>query len=185
MRLFKYILILIIITLTSCKDDEALPKPNGYLRLDYPKARYQKSVTAPYEFETNKNTIILVNEKHWMRIKYPNLHATLDVTYRTIDNNVEELLKETEKLTLKHAAKADAIYYDSFDNIDENVYGKLNSVTGNAASPIQFHITDSTKNFLVGAVYFNTQPNYDSIYPAIKYIEKDIKRLISTTKWRN
>ena len=185
MQLFKYILILTIITLTSCKDDETLPKPNGYLRLDYPKARYQKSVTPSYEFETNKNTIILVNEKNWMRIKYPKIRATLDITYRTVNNNIKELLKETEKLTLKHALKADAIYYDTFDNIDKNVYGKLNNVTGNAASPIQFHITDSTKNFLVGALYFNTHPNYDSIYPAIKYIEKDIKRLISTTEWRN
>ena len=119
-----------------------------------------------------------------MKIEYPKLNASIDVTYRPVTNNIIELLKEAEKLTTKHAVKADAIYYDSFENDSEKVYGKLSNVTGNAASSLQFHITDSTKHFLIGAVYFNTHPNYDSIYPAIKYIEKDIIRLMNTAKWK-
>ncbi len=177
--------IIILLSLFSCNEDEALPKPKSFLRLTYPKATYKKSVTAPYEFETNKDAKVMVNAKNWMLIKYPKLKATIDITYRTFNNNQKEIFKEADKLTLKHAPKADAIYSDVYDNKDENVYGKLNNVVGNAASSLQFQLTDSIKHFIVGTVYFDTQPNYDSLYPTIKYIEKDIRHLMSTTKWRN
>ena len=170
--------------LTSCDEESFLPKPTGLLRLEYPKAKYRKVYTVPYEFETNKIAKVKVNGKYWMKIEYPKLNATIDITYRPVKNNIIELLKESEKLTTKHAIKADAIYYDAFENDTEKVYGKLSNVTGNAASNLQFQITDSTKHFLTGALYFNTQPNYDSIYPAIKYIEKDIIRLMNTSKWK-
>lgn len=179
------VIILLLLIFTSCKDDDALPKPTGFLRLTYPNATYEKVNTNTYEFETNKYANVIVNKKYWMKIQYPKLNASLDITYRKVNNNIIELLKEADKLTTKHAIKADAIYYDTYVNNDDKVYGKLSNVTGNAASALQFHVTDSTKHFLTGALYFNTQPNYDSIYPAVKYIEKDIIRLMNTTKWRN
>ena len=187
MTYLKYLILFLftILVLTSCEEESVLPKPTGFLRLEYPKAVYEKAVAKPYEFETNKIANVKVNGKYWMKIEYPTLIATIDITYRPVKNNIIELLKESEKLTTKHAIKADAIYYDTFENDSEKVYGKLSNVTGNAASAIQFHITDSTKHFLTGALYFNTSPNYDSIYPAIKYIEKDIVRLMNTAKWRN
>jgi len=179
------IYIIIIITFFACNNDDALPKPTGLLRLEFPKAKYEKAVTNPYQFETNKIAKVRVNSKNWMKINYPNIKATIDITYIPVENNILKLLKDTEKLTTKHAVKADEIYYDAFENKDEKVFGKLSNVTGNAASSIQFYVTDSTKHFITGALYFNTQPNYDSIYPSIKYIEKDIIRLMNTTKWKN
>lgn len=182
---YKYsILIIFIISVISCNDDAVLPKPTGFLRLDYPEATYKKTAANPYIFETNTISKVLVNRKYWMKIKYPKLNASIDITYRNVDDNIIELLRESEKLTTKHAAKADAIYFDIFENKEANVYGKLSNVTGDAASAIQFYVTDSTKHFLTGALYFNTPPNYDSIYPAVKYIEKDIIRLMNTTKWQ-
>ena len=65
------------------------------------------------------------------------------------------------------------------------MYGALSEVTGNAASPLQFHLTDSTNHFITGALYFKVQPNYDSILPAVKYVEKDIKHLMETLEWKN
>jgi hypothetical protein len=41
------------------------------------------------------------------------------------------------------------------------------------------------KNVLAGALYFYTKPNYDSILPAVKYIEKDIIHLVETIEWEN
>ena len=58
-------------------------------------------------------------------------------------------------------------------------------VTGNAASPIQFHVTDSVKHFITGAVYFSVQPNYDSIKPAISYLQNDVVRMIESMEWKN
>lgn len=176
--------LIIIILLNSCKE-ETLPKPKAFLRLEYPNNNYQLTQTLPYQFETSKKTTVLVNSKYWMKIKYPKLNASIDITYRPIKNNILELLLEAEKLTTKHATKADAIYSEVFEDNTNKVYGKLNNVTGNAASPLQFHVTDSVQHFITGAVYFNTQPNYDSIYPAIKHIEKDLIHLMSTTKWKS
>ena len=64
-------------------------------------------------------------------------------------------------------------------------YGSIFEVTGNAASPIQFHVTDSVKHFITGAVYFSVQPNYDSIKPAISYLQNDVVRMIESMEWKN
>ena len=61
----------------------------------------------------------------------------------------------------------------------------MSEVTGNAASPLQFYLTDSIHHFVNGALYFEVQPNYDSILPAVKFIEKDIKHLMETLEWKN
>jgi gliding motility-associated lipoprotein GldD len=61
----------------------------------------------------------------------------------------------------------------------------LYEITGNAASHLQFHITDSTHHFIKGSLYFYVKPNYDSILPAVNYIKEDIFRLIETLEWKN
>ena len=53
------------------------------------------------------------------------------------------------------------------------------------ASPYQFFLTDNINNIISGFVYFNIKPNYDSILPAINYIEKDIIKLIESFNWNN
>jgi gliding motility-associated lipoprotein GldD len=53
-----------------------------------------------------------------------------------------------------------------------------------AASPLQFFVTDSSKHFLRGALYFTVKPNNDSLQPVIKFIKEDINRFIDTFEWR-
>ena len=125
------------------------------------------------------------NSKCWINIQYPSLKASLNLTYRPVENNLKELLLESEKLTYKHSVKADGISAQPYLNADKKVFGSLLEVTGNAASPLQFHLTDSTRHFITGALYFEVQPNYDSILPAIKYLEKDVKHLMETFEWKN
>ena len=119
----------------------------------------------------------------WRQIKYPKLKASIEVTYRPIENNLLELLTESEKLVYKHAVKAEEIITKNFENFDNKVFGSMQEISGNAASQIQFHVTDSTHNFIRGALYFYAKPNYDSILPAVDYIKKDILRLIETLEW--
>ena len=57
-------------------------------------------------------------------------------------------------------------------------------VDGNAASQSQFYITDSTRHFITGSIYFRVRPNYDSIYPAAMYLKKDIRRIMETAYWK-
>ena len=82
-----------------------------------------------------------------------------------------------------HLSKAESIPERIFVNPQNKVYGTLFTVVGNAASQYQFFLTDSIDHFLVGSLYFYAKPNYDSIYPAVKYIEKDLVRLMETLQW--
>ena len=179
------LLLLFFFLITSCAE-ETLPKPKAFLRLAYEEVQYQKiNLDCPYTFEFSNDAIVTPNENCWINITYPKLKASLNLTYRPIENNLTELLKESEKLTYNHAIKADGISALPFVNIGKNVYGSLAEVTGNAASPLQFHLTDSVQNFITGALYFKVQPNYDSILPAVKFIEKDIRHLMETLEWKN
>jgi gliding motility-associated lipoprotein GldD len=58
-------------------------------------------------------------------------------------------------------------------------------IGGNAASSIQFFLTDSTKHFIRGALYFNVAPNTDSISPVVDFVKKDIYHMIKTFEWKN
>jgi gliding motility-associated lipoprotein GldD len=177
------ILFFCILFFVSC-DKEAVPKPKAYLSLEYPKKVYKKlPISRPYSFDVLESSILKNEKKNWLKIQYPNLKASIDITYRKVDNNLTELLTEAEKLVFKHTLKAEEIIPKDFLNTKKRVFGSLYEITGNAASQIQFHATDSTSNFIKGSLYFYTKPNYDSILPAVAYIKKDILRLMETLEW--
>ena len=180
----KILFILISLVFVSCNTN-ILPKPKAYLSLEYPKKEYTKlSLERPYSFEVLKNTTLVDDKNNWLKINYPNLKASIDITYRPVENNLNELLAEAEKLVFKHAVKAEQIIPKDFVNPKRRVFGSLYEITGNAASHLQFHVTDSTNNFIKGSLYFYVKPNYDSILPAVSYIKDDILRLIETLEWK-
>ena len=178
--------ILVLMMNMSCKED-VLPKPKAGLRLEYPKPSYTTiSADCPFQFEISDFSQIRIEEnKCWVNLGYKNLKASVNMTYRPVKNNLKELFIEAEKLTFNHTIKADGISSTPYSNSERKVYGSMFDVSGNAASPIQFHMTDSSRHFITGAVYFNVQPNYDSIQPAIKYIRDDMVHLIETLEWKN
>ncbi len=180
----KYFLLFIsIILLTSCNED-VLPKPKGYLSLTYPVNSYkQLELPRPYGFEVSEFAIVKDEKKNWLDIQYPKLKASLNITYRPVQNNLKELLTESEKLVYKHAVKAEEIITKNFEDFDKRVFGSMQEISGNAASQIQFHLTDSTHNFIKGTLYFYAKPNYDSVLPAVAYIKKDIIRIVETLNW--
>ncbi|WP_298782139.1 gliding motility lipoprotein GldD [uncultured Polaribacter sp.] len=176
--------IIISLIFLSCNTD-VLPKPKGYLGLTYPQKEYKiLTLKRPYTFDVLKRTTIIDDTNNWLKIKYPNLKASLDITYRPIENNLIELLTEAEKLVFKHAVKAEQITPKDFVNPKKRVFGSLYEITGNAASNLQFHVTDSTSNFIKGSLYFYAKPNYDSILPAVAYIREDVLKLIETLEWK-
>ena len=178
------ILILMLTINLSCKE-EVLPKPKAQLRLEYATPAYDLIKTdCPYTFEKSNIASMIVNEKCWVNIDYESLRASVNITYRPVENNLKELFLEAEKLTFNHAIKADGISSVPYTNNTKKVYGSIFEVTGNAASPIQFHVTDSVKHFITGAVYFSVQPNYDSIKPAISYLQNDVIRIIESMEWK-
>jgi gliding motility-associated lipoprotein GldD len=179
-----FLLLLVILVFQSCKN-ETIPKPKPYLKLQYPEATYVNyNFNCPYTFEISNLATVHLRDNCWLKIEYPHLKATIHITYRSVDNNLNEILTEVEKLTFEHTVKADVINAIPYENFNKKVYGKLYAVEGDVATNIQFRVTDSVKNVLAGALYFYAKPNYDSILPAIKYIEKDIIHLVESLEWK-
>jgi len=176
----------------SCGDDP-IPKPKGFLRLEYPKAEYQEiDANLPFTFEKNKLAERIQNIKmdaknssYGINIDYPSLKGTIYLTYiKVTEDNLIPLIRDSQNLTQEHTQKADAIEGDFYENKKNNVYGMFYEIGGNAASQAQFYVTDSINHFLNGSLYFYTKPNYDSILPAADYLKKDIKHIMETLKWK-
>jgi gliding motility-associated lipoprotein GldD len=186
MKVKNGLFLLIPFIFLSCSDT-VLPKPKAFLRLEYPEAIYQKVVSdCPYSFQVSQQSVLDFENNCWLKIHYPSMNATLHVTYREVNNDLEDVLREVEKLTFEHTVKADGIGISQpFENKVSNVYGKILTDAGNVASILQFHVTDSVKNVLYGSLYFNVKPNYDSILPSVMHIEKDIKNLMESVEWKN
>lgn len=195
---FKAVLIFIFtLTLSSCGDEDYIPKPKAYLRLDYPKTSYnmQKLPEMPLAFELSSliddvkvKPLKSTTKSYGVNLEYAALKATIFLTYKAIENNEQNLydyLRDAQKLTLEHTKKADEIPRYPYENYQNKVYGMLSEVKGNAASPVQFYVTDSTKHFLTGSLYFKTKPNYDSILPAANYLKKDIQRIMESIQWQS
>ncbi len=185
-KLLIYILF-IGITFISCKD-EVLPKPKAQLRLNYKKAIYENTDTdCAFNFKKNKIAYLKRVSKHGFcgfRIQYPNLDATIYLTYRPVQSDLDKLLKDAQNLTYEHVVKADNITSQVYSNSSQHVHGMVYKVSGDAASASQFYLTDSTHHFLLGSVYFNTKPNFDSILPGIKYLENDLQTMIESLQWK-
>ena len=183
-RIISITLILLTLTIVSCKDD-VLPKPASFLRLDYPEANYVNfENNCPFSFEMNEGAIIQGEKNCGFSITYPKMKATIYLTYKPVNGNIEELLKDAQKLTYEHVIKADDILEQPYLNPQKKVYGMFYQVDGNAATNSQFYVTDSTKHFITGSVYFYAKPNFDSVMPAASYIKNDMQRLMETLKWK-
>jgi gliding motility-associated lipoprotein GldD len=173
-----------LLLFTACKDD-VFPKPASQLRLDYPIAKYVDFENqCPFSFEMNSNAVIKGEKDCGFTISYPKMKATIYLTYKPVNNNINVLLRDAQKLTYEHVIKADDILEQPYLNPSKRVYGMFYRVDGNAATNSQFYVTDSTKYFVTGSVYFYAKPNFDSIMPAASYVRNDMQRLMETLNWK-
>jgi gliding motility-associated lipoprotein GldD len=180
---FLGIFLVLFFLVVGCQSDTQ-PKPLAYLSLEYPVAQYvSQKTTVPFSFEANTFARFSEARQSSAKLTYEEMKATLYFNYVPIQNNLDSLLNDAYQLPYKHIIKAEAIPEKRFINQEQRVYGNLFTVVGDAASQFQFFLTDSTKHFLVGSLYFYARPNYDSIYPAVQYLKKDIVHLMETLQW--
>jgi gliding motility-associated lipoprotein GldD len=178
------LLFIFCFSIVGCKND-VLPKPSSYLRLDYPEAEYiTYKGYCPFEFDINSKAIVKEDKNCGYAITYPKMKATIYLTYKPVNSNMNKLLRDAQKLTYEHVIKADDILEQPYINPNKKVYGMFYQVDGNAATNSQFYATDSIKHFVTGSVYFYAKPNFDSIMPAASYIKNDMQRLMETLKWK-
>ena len=109
-----------------------------------------------------------------------------DGTYKdSLGTNVfDYMVSDAFKLTSKNEFVASSIN-DSLFYTQNGITGVFFRVGGNAATAKQFFMSDTTKNFFRGALYFDVTPNADSLKPVQDFLQKDIDHLINTFKWIN
>ena len=181
---FRYSLFFVCSIFLSCGEN-TLPKPTAMLRLEFPKGSYSHfESNCAFGFSKNDLSLAETNDNCSMVIDYPLMKGSIYLTYKRVDNNIRELLIDAQKLTYEHVVKADAIDPKEYVNSEKGVYGMFYEVLGNAASQSQFYVTDSTNHFVTGSLYFYAKPNYDSIYPAAVYLQKDILRIMDSLEWK-
>jgi gliding motility-associated lipoprotein GldD len=192
-----FLFLLIVIFLSSCADDDYTPKPKSYPRVHFPTEKGFKMLEGnyPYTFEYPAYAKVFKDSSffgkqpenpYWLTIFFPAFNARVHLSYKQINNNENtfyKLLEDTYQLTFKHSVKAEAIDRNGFHS-SNGVAGEMFLVRGNAASANQFYVTDSTKNFVRGSLYFYCEPNEDSLMPITKFVFKDIEHIIQTFKWK-
>jgi gliding motility-associated lipoprotein GldD len=180
--------------LSSCNSDYT-PRQKGYFRIDFPERKYQlfDQPGYPYAFEYPVYARILKDSTFfgeatenpwWINVDFPQFSGRIYVSYKAIGpNKFDTLIKHTFQLTGKHSARAYSIE-DSIMATPLGVHGVFFSVGGDVATANQFFLTDTTKHFLRGALYFDATPNTDSLGMVNSFLLEDMKHLINTFRWK-
>ena len=184
-------LALLTVAFSCDRQPNPLPKPRGYFRIDLPEKAYVKVDTIEkYSFECPQYALITPdpyspNEKNWVNVEMPQFKGSIHLTHKPVDGNLGEYLEDVHTMVTKHLQKANGVRDSLIFNDEHQVYGLFIEMDGKGvATPMQFYLTDSTKNFVRGALYFNFKPDNDSMQPVINFIREDIDHLINTFEWK-
>jgi gliding motility-associated lipoprotein GldD len=188
---FIYILLLFSVLLfcESCKKDYT-PRPRGYFRISFPAKSYNPiTLPLPYQFQipdysSPEQDRLNPDQPYWITIEVPANHAQIHLSYKEIHKNLGTCIEDSRTLAYKHSQKASSIEEQIFINPSKKVYGTIYTIKGNAASPVQFYLTDSVRHFLRGSLYIKEIPNIDSLQPVIAFLTQDVLELIKTTEWK-
>ncbi|BDD06098.1 gliding motility lipoprotein GldD [Aureibacter tunicatorum] len=194
-KIDKYLSVLIAIVfimINACGSKDYYPKPKGYNRIELPEHAYKHMPdTLPYKFEISNQAQLIKDsswntQPYWTILSYPEHKAMVEFTYYPVNDDekfLRSIITDAYTLTSKHQVKASAIE----ESIVQTPNGKTASISeleGEVPSQVQFFVTDSSKHFLRGALYFQTSTKNDSLAPVINYIKKDILHLLNTLQWK-
>lgn len=170
----------------SCEEEVYTPKPRGYFRISLPPHDYTvfDPAECPFRFLLPKDATIDADDQPcWYLIQLPELNAQIYLTYKPINRDLNLYAEETRNLVYAHTTMASSI--DEYIIEENGAAGILYEIGGNAASPLQFYLSENSKHFLRGALYFNTAPNADSIAPVLQHVKVDVMKMISSLEWKN
>lgn len=188
-------------------------KKKGYFKIDFPKHEYVKfnDPHFPYSFEYPAYASVVRDSAYfdsasqnpyWININFPSFNGKIFISYKTIGgtsvykvktpagykdslgkNTFENMVNDSYNLTYKNDIKAYSIE-DSLMQTPNNISGIFFSLSGSVATAKQFFLSDTTHNFLRGALYFDATPNEDSLRPVNAFLQEDMKHLINTLEWK-
>ena len=199
LKLFSGTRLLILLSglLFSCNSVYTV-KPKGYFKIDFPPHQYQSfdQKDYPYAFDYPVYASIVRDTSffeaapenpYWINIDFPRFNARIYISYKDIGGpkgfSFDKLREDTYKMTFKHAYKASSIDQTPIKT-PNGIGGVFFDVGGNAATANQFYLTDTTRHFLRGALYFNVPPNEDSLGIVNRFIQEDMVHLINTFRWK-
>lgn len=189
---------LFVILFAACDGYTPVPKPRAYPRVEYPEKAYKpfdetycaftfdQPVYATIEHDTTYFDEKAKNDC-WFNINVAALNAKIFCSYNPISSrsDFDKLVSDAYEMTNKHNVKASYIEESPVVRPEDHVHGVVFNVEGPAASSYQFFLTDSTKHFLRGALYFNTEARPDSLAPVVKFMREDLDRMVLSLKWNN
>jgi len=190
-------------------------KKRGYYKIDFPERKYVKfdKEGFPYSFEYPVYANIIrdttyfdnsTENPYWINIDFPQFHGRVFLSYKAIGgqslykvkqangvykdslatNQFDKMVSDAYSLTNKNDVAATSIK-DSLINTPNGLTGIFFKVGGNAATAKQFFLSDTTKNFIRGALYFDVTPNADSLKPVQDFLQADLDHIINTFQWKN
>lgn len=203
-------LFIICIPGVGCNSVYTSKKP-GYYKIDFPERQYVKfnKPGFPYSFEypaysiINKDSSQKGGDPFSINVLFPSLNGEIYITYKVIGaksiykvkdaggkykdstavNIFQNLVEDCYKLTYKNDIKAYSIE-DSVMHTPNDITGIFFKLSGSVATAKQFFLSDTTHNFLRGALYFDATPNEDSLRPVNSFLQEDMKHIINTLKWK-
>lgn len=187
----SFLIIALAILTLSCNQDYS-PKPKGYPRIELPEKKYT-IYNGPCPFTFNYPAYARVvpdssrdTEPCWLNVQFPQFKGTIHLSYKAIasEKMFRSLIEDAHTLAFKHTVKAEGIEESLLYNPDKKVYGLYYAIAGNTASAVQFYLTDSTRHFLRGSLYFMAEPKVDSLQPVLDFVKQDIDVMIKSFRWK-
>jgi gliding motility-associated lipoprotein GldD len=213
--LSTYCLLPIALCLFASCNSTYTSKKKGYFKIDYPERKYVafQQEGFPYTFEYPVYAKVIKDSTYfdsnpenpyWVNIDFPQFGGRIFLSYKIVGgkaiyklkqqngtyrdsagiNKFDNMVNDAYKLTNKNQAITSSIK-DSIMLTPNGVSGIFFKVGGNAATSKQFFLSDTTKNFIRGALYFDVTPNADSLRPVQDFLQADIEHMINTFKWTN
>jgi len=177
------------LVLFSCSETP-IPKPKGYFRIALNEKSYTEysspcgfSMQVP-QYALMRNLPGTAGDSCWFNLIVPNHKATIHFTHHFVNSNLGRFLNDAYSFAYKHDIKANAINKSRIEIDSTKVYGLIYDLKGNTATNLQFYLTDSTRHFLRGALYFHHIPNMDSISPVLQWLREDVIHMTESLKWQ-
>jgi gliding motility-associated lipoprotein GldD len=197
MKYFVLIIASIAFIFTACRPKTTHSKPRGFFRIALPEHHsYQTYDTTSFPFTFEYPTYAKINyaiesnrgltkNLNGFNIEFPDLNATIYLSYKPITEKetFDDLVAQSYKLSYKHDVRADKIEALPI-RTQHQLIGVNYNLDGNAASAHQFFLSDSTRHFIRGSLYFNVTPNADSLKPANDFLKKDLDHLIESLQFK-
>ncbi len=214
-KAFTFLLVVIGCSLMISCNSTYTSKKKGYYKVDFPERKYVafQQEGFPYTFEYPAYARIIkdstyfdasTENPYWINIDFPRFGGRIFLSYKIIGgksvykikqangtykdsagiNVFDKMVNDAYNLTNKNQAITSAIK-DSVMHTANGVSGIFFKVGGNAATAKQFFLSDTARNFIRGALYFDVTPNADSLKPVQDFLQADIEHMINTFRWTN